>query len=237
MVDDGQIPGSILALDAIFTIVFMALILAWSLRRSRRHMAPSITRQLRETGHPYVTRLAFLDQTWNPTPGPGRYKLIGPGTPIMGPGTAVYSLDEAGRVHLAFTPKGGHEQHFSGPMPQATHHPSLWHATHGLARWLLVVDVALLICGAVTGFVLSSGTLVNRLGGAGIGFFIGMVATVAVTRIFLITVSVKVAPKSPSESGSPHTESRPVGAEALLRQYESDRRIAQRYLDEHHGPR
>jgi hypothetical protein len=183
-----------------------------------------------------VTQLAFLDQTWNPTPGPGHYKLIGPGTPIMGPGTAVYSLDESGHVCLSFTPKGGHEQHFIGPMPQTTQRPSLWHATHGLARWLLVVDVALLIVGAVAGFILSSGTLVNRLGSASIGFFVGMVATVAVSRIFLITVSVKVEANPPPESAPRHAESAPVGADELLRQYEVDRQIAQRYLDEHRGP-
>jgi hypothetical protein len=56
----------------------------------------------------------------------------------------------------------------------------------------------------------------------------------------MVTVSIKPSSKSLPKPNLPESSSdegsEPVTADELLRRYDSDRRIAQRYLDEHEWP-
>lgn len=212
------------------------IIFAWFWRRARRFSAPWIICRLQESRNPYETHVSFMDQTWNPTPGDGRRKLIGPGCPIIGPGTALYRLDDSGGVHLSFRTQSGGEQHFSGPLPATSEQPSFWHGVYGLARWVLLLDGFLLVGGAISGYLLSSGSIPTRLGGACVGLVLGGLATTVVSVIFMVSTSIRPAVGAQSVK-PPGTGSGLDDPQDIWRQVEKNKQIAQRYLDEHEGPR
>jgi hypothetical protein len=228
-------PSALLGFSFAAGIVITIVILAWSVRRARRFSAPWIADRLQRSQSPYAVRVGFLDQTWNPTPGQGQRKWIGPGCPIIGPGIAMYWLDDSGEVQLSFKSKEGGERRFSGPLPSLAKRPSIWHSLHGLARWVLVVDAALVIGGAVAGYLLSSGSLLTRLAGACLGLGIGWIATSVVSVVFMVSTSIR--PTSVPHPGTPPGgDDTSEGQDDVWQRVERNEQIARRYLDEHQGP-
>jgi len=216
-------------------IAFTIIILVWNVRRARKFSGPWIAQCLQQTQSPYEVNVSFFDQTWNPTPGQGQRRWIGPGTPIVGPGYAIYWLDDSDHVHLSFQSRDGGERRFNGPFPTFPKRPSIWHSLHGLARWVLAVDGALVIGGAVTGYLLSSGSVLTRIAGACVGLGIGWLATSVVSVIYMVTTSIRPASASGPMEQSGDDEA-PDGSERdIWKRVEQNERIARRYLDEHRG--
>lgn len=111
--------GSNADISAIFVIATLAVAAMWvwfSVRRTMSRMAPAIVRRLQRYGR-HSIQLGFFGRAWNPA------SPLRSGNDVAGPGLAAYELDPYGTVHLTFTPKSGHAQHFKGPVPASLVNP------------------------------------------------------------------------------------------------------------------
>ena len=165
----GPVLGSYLLTGAIF----------WYARRR----SPTVIARRLARGRRVSIAVRDDRPAWNPS------KPLGPGQGLRQAGTAIYSLDAAGLVHLDFVPlpsassAGQGSLHVTGPMPDREGSPP---AGASRAWWALALPPTALACGVVAGYTFSAGSGTSRLGSAvlwGVLLFLGAWITLHVLVI------------------------------------------------------
>jgi hypothetical protein len=124
-----------------------------------------VLRHLRKTGNARVRHVWTFEGVWNPG---GRANVD---DRVYGPGEALYTLDEAGIVHLEFHERGGRVRRLSGPLPVRTKHPKHEPTPHSLKviRRAATGFAAVMITGYVVGWELGGPSFQRRMEDGWIG--------------------------------------------------------------------
>jgi hypothetical protein len=164
----------------------------WALRRARRTYSRAIVHQLKTTGRPVVIGVSDRRGAWNPA----RKEAAGR---LFANGTAEYTLDYAGTVHLRFSPAGGTDQHYEGPIP-AWHDSPQGRQRQRLIRRVWVAYVAWLLVGFGVGLALAAGSTARRIGFGVGGLFLAMLLVSLATTALRVTLAVRTAFRERSKS-------------------------------------
>jgi len=166
-------------------VVVIVMVVALMVRQARRTFPKSIVSRLRETGDPVILTISRSETTWNPA-------QKGAASRLRVKGTATYTLDEAGVVHLTFEPKRGKAQHFSGPAPKLVEPNSpLARKLRRLQRGMLFGYVLLVLVGFYVGVLLAGGTALAHLLWGLFGMLMAMMFAWFLMLVFRVGLSIR----------------------------------------------
>lgn len=169
----------------IFVVTIAAFMLLTTYEVSR-YSSRGITKRLVESGTALRLRLTTMRSSWNPD------KPYSATNRIYGPGTAEYTLDDSGIVHLTLHKNDGSVHNYNGPIPSvAREDPLERRRTKKIIRRARLVQLALLLLGYSVAFLLARGPTFERLDFGIVGFLVAMFLTIIVLRITAVAISIR----------------------------------------------
>jgi hypothetical protein len=178
-------------------LLYFVVLMGYSVTRAMKTFPKGITRRLTEPRSHVDVPVRATGGTWNP----GR--PLGPGNRIPGPGRASYRLDEDGMVDLVFRSRAGHEERFSGPIPENLRSDSeVGRRNRRIRRRIYLLYAAFLSAGYAVAAGVARGPTFKRLDLGFIGVLVAMVAA----QVLVLMVRVGAAGRSlTKESGKAPT--------------------------------
>lgn len=171
---------------AMFTFIFAVIVVG--ARHTSRRAPTRVVKSLITRGGPYEVRIDRLTSLWVP----GR---TDPHDTVTGPGTGVYRLDDAGDIHLAWTPQRGDAVEFRGPVPDNLRpdSPQMRRARR-VVRVALCALLVVLSCGFAIGAAVGGGTTSHRVSSGFIGVIVAMFASPMLLHFAAAIKSVRMKP-------------------------------------------
>ncbi len=205
--------------------VFMAIWLPISYHHSMNLTPKGVVKRLRRENGSMTLRVPWLGGSWNPA------RAARVQNELVGPGRAIYHLTADNEVEVDYWPRWGKPQHFKGPVPSYVDEMPHRRLPR-LARRVLLAYCLFLIVGALIGAFVAHGGASSRAAGAVLGFFVAMIVAGLLSTLFTGIMSFRHHSTAASiPTVEPHDEG--LDSDDLWKRVDKDKRIAQRYLDEH----
>lgn len=173
------------ALGVVGGVVLFPVFIGAAWWHAGRRTAKGIVRRIQRPGSQHTVRVGYTNATWNP-------EKSGIDALLYERGTATYTLDADGRVHMRFVPKKGAPHDYAGPVP-----PGLARGTsapkrrHTVARFVIAVFAAAAVVGFILGYVYGSGDTVQRLAIGAVAAVGGMAVCWLAMHVLAIGLSIR----------------------------------------------
>ena len=142
----------------------------------------SVIKRLNRPGGRYDVSVGAIAGAWNPA---NPFGTFGTGNYVPGPGTAIYTLDDAGVIHLDFQPRSGPPKHLSGPIPDTflPKTPSK-RRLHRMVWGVVMSYVTFIVIGFSIGYLLVRGSASTRISFG----LLGALAAVIVVHVVVLVL-------------------------------------------------
>jgi hypothetical protein len=209
----------------LFGFVFMAIWLPISFHHSMNFTPKGVVKRLRKENGSMTLRVPWLGGSWNPA------KAARVQNELVGPGRAIYHLTAENEVEVDYWPRWGKPQHFKGPVPAYVDQMPSRHLPR-LGRRVLLAYCLFLLVGALIGAFVAHGSASSVASGAAFGFFAAMIVASLLSTLFTGIMSFR---HHSTAASLPTVEAQDAALDSddLWKRVDQNKRIAQRYLDEH----